>query len=101
MKIVSVAIIRPPADKEKINSRTRWRRVIDVLKRAVFGQHPIEIGTPGFSAREKTNRRRFSKIMPSIRGMPNGHRQNNHKQVDRAFDIQINIENAVYGQNNE
>ena len=101
MKIVPIAIIRPPANKEKINSRGRWRRVIDVLERAVVGQHPIEIGPPGFSAREKTNRRRFSKIASSVRAMPNAHRQNNHKQINWAFDIKINIKNAVGGQNNE
>src|ERR1041384_2140514 len=101
MKRVSVAIVRPPANKEKVNSRTRWRRAIDVLEGAVIGQHPIEVGTPGFSAREKTHRPRFSKIMPSVSAVPNAHRQKHPKQVNRAFDIKINIKNAVDGQNNK
>src|SRR5512146_930776 len=70
MKIFSLAIIRSPADKEKIYFR-RWRGVsIDISKRGVLRQHTRQVSFAAFVAAQVSDRRRLPEITPQIDAVP-------------------------------
>ncbi len=101
MKIISLAIIRPPADKEKINFRRRRRAAIDVLKRRVFRQVAAEIFGPTFDPAQITERRGFRKIIPEVDPVPRSKNNEPGKQKDRPPHAQISIEDTIHRQNDQ
>src|SRR3990170_1516793 len=57
VEVLPFAIIHPSPHKKKIDLRSRWKTLIDELKRRIVGQHPCEIGLPALSPFEIFQRR--------------------------------------------
>jgi hypothetical protein len=50
VKVIPLAIIRSPADKQKINFRSRWLVTVDKLNRGIFRQLAGQIGIAAFTS---------------------------------------------------
>src|SRR6266498_1804441 len=95
VKIIPLAIITSPADKEKINFRRRRRRLVDEAKGRILRQHSLEVCVAAFAAAQITERFRRANIVPKVAPMPCHESYESDKEIDRPLDAEIDVEDAV------
>src|SRR5581483_8139891 len=101
VEIIPLAIIRSPADKEKINFRLGRRRPRDVLKRSVLGQPARQISVAADGAGKIFEGRRFAPVAPDVNAVPKRKQRDRRVEQERALDREIDIEDAVHRQNHQ
>src|SRR6266542_8316 len=99
VKIIPLAIITSPADKEKINFRRRRRRLVDEAKGRILRQHSLEVCVAAFAAAQITERFRRANIVPKVAPMPCHESYESDKEIDRPLDAEIDVEDAVNSKN--
>src|SRR5512145_276584 len=101
MKIIPLAIIRSPSDKEKINFRGGLRIPINEPKRGILGQRAREVRVSAFAPTEVGEWRGCANISGEIKTVPGYESDQHAEKIDRPLDADINIENTINRQNNQ
>ncbi len=101
MKIIPLAIIRSPSDKEKINFRRRLSISVDKLECGILGQRACQVRLPTFAANEIREWRGRANVSREIKGMPGCKKDQRPKEIDRPSDTDINIEDTINRQNHQ